>query len=339
MTGAEDDGRRQEDRDREDEQPGEDLVERPESDPPAEGDPAPEVLPEPREPAPSELPDRLLSVGNAERLDDHRIEQRFSGRTAEFIRTSDAGYAARVSGAGISRGSIRLDLLTELLPALARTPRWVVSSLFGKGRDPGVSAAYAGASLVVHFTLPEDEEVRSFGTERVFPTAEAARYVGGLLGATRSEPELLEGVSYLGRNAVRRFAGALDLLADNGLSIDWLTRDGYAVATPIDYVRQGREILEQAPAVRTRHVSLTGWLFDANSKTRRFSFELLDGYGFTGRYRPEAIPSLDRAWDHQVIADFEVVEPEIPSLPRAPKPQYTLLRVTHITPRRPSTDP
>lgn len=89
----------------------------------------------------------------------------------------------------------------------------------------------------------------------------------------------------------------------------------------------------------TRHASLTGWLFAANSETRRFSFEFKDGERIKGHYLPSAQETLDRAWDHQVTADFEIEEPEHPTLPGAPKARYTLLQVRHISPHRPSMRP
>lgn len=154
-------------------------------------------------------------VGTAERLDDHRIEERFSGRTAEFMHDGNAAYVARVEGKGITPDGINLNLFTELIPALARTPRWIVSSLFGPGGDPGFRAAHTHASLVVHFTLPEYEVSYPSQTGDIQPTVEASRYVASLLSVSRDEDQLLERVSHLRQLAVQRYSGTLELLAKN----------------------------------------------------------------------------------------------------------------------------
>ncbi len=303
--------------------------------PTEEDDPQP--IPPAREPDPADLPDIDLAVAGAKEVDPEEIAEIFSPVTADFVETTRSGFALRLFGSSLGRRQIDPIAFAELLVPIARTVRWVGGSLVGPTTDPGLTAAFAGSSVVVHFAAPEDERPKRIGrTEPVFPTVHAGRYIAGLLAYSHTEEELLHAIDPLGKRAVQRYAGTLRELAQRGVGITWLTPDTLVVEATATDAQYGFKILDQRPEVITETRSLTGRLVGADSPRGQFALELTEGDVIRGDYLPSAEETLDGARGRIVTAEIQIERPAHASLPRAPRTRYTLLRVTHISPDRPA---
>lgn len=262
------------------------------------------------------------------------IAERFGPVTAEFTkRVGGRGFTIRASNDSMRAGMVDALELSALLAAVGKVTRWFNQSLFDQSVAPGVESALAVRSVIINFRAGEDEDSFMMGDSEITPTAYSGAYVAHLMAVGDNPETVLERIGPLGKNAVKTLRTTMHTLAHHELDVDWLVtpaaRPRAYSSTPgraLDLAR----VLDRPGGTRHRTETVDGYLFAANQEAREFRLRGDDGREIKGTYPVAADQSLEDAWRKRVRARLRVTEATEPSLPRAPKTEYTLMRVTQI---------
>lgn len=263
----------------------------------------------------------------------------FAKLTRELLRSSGSAFVLRFSGGDAQTGSHDPRLFTDLILRGARLNKWVSSSAFpGEGLWPGVHATLPG-SLIAHFTIAPGEEPKRLGDEVLYPSVYGARAVTRLLAVSKEEEVLLKAVHPLGKRAVNSYIATLRDAVEHNLSIDWLTRDGLYSSLPVEYAADAVEALDIVPAMVERTEPFIGKLdrpFDEKGTVR---IDPVRGGAMSAGYSPGLREDIREAWGKYVAGTLVVIEPENPSLPRAPRRSRYIRAIHHVYGEEPESIP
>lgn len=169
------------------------------------------------------------------------------------------------------------------------------------------------ASVTFHFTLGPGEALRLGEPPATVRTLEA--FTGLLeLTAARDFDGLLEESRAIGFRAATDYYHLMRFLAEQHLDTVWrpAIEGDPTVKVPAIRAVEARKVLEEEDHPVARETSLSGWLYEANAKRRRFELQVRDEHGalakHEGTYSEALRDKVAKAWDSEVVVRVVVTE-------------------------------
>jgi hypothetical protein len=252
----------------------------------------------------------------------------------DFLRADRRNWLVRGHGEGMGHRVVDALKLSKVIELVAKTDFWISKSLYpGVTEYPGVQAAIAGSSAVLHMTSGIRELPVFVGDSQEYPTVAAGLYMAAMFGASTSENDLFRLMSPLEKGAVKRFTRTLDELAETNISLDAVVRpldraNSAARRTSItpEEATEGARILRREPDTIVETHVVVGVLGSANAFSARFALAPDDlGARISGTYHPDLQPEVNAAYNRRVAATIETTRSEQEWMLGAQRPTHELV--------------